>query len=152
MIRFGLADSSGLLQAFVPAIAPAPSSWRHIRPARAVSFLYEKARSEPLEPNWPWVFEQPGRRADLPAEEVFSGFEGLMLDELDELDDTSNQDDGYSSKVRPFPYAMPRIRHEYRVRLAEKAGTLPLFPVNNQDDQLQCSRKYHTSKYSEYEL
>lgn len=82
-----------------------------------MSSLHGETRSRPLEAKWPWVFEQPGRRADLPSEEVFSGFEGLLL--LDELDDTHNQDDDtYSSDVR-LPCAVPRIRCQCRARLAK---------------------------------
>lgn len=133
-MRFGLVDSSGLCQAFVlPATAPAPNSWRPGRPTRAVSSLHEEARSRSLEAKWPWIFEQPGRCVDLPAEEIFSGFEGLLL--LDELNDTDNQDDGTYSKVRLPPCAVPCIRCECRVRLA-KPELPSLFAANTQNDQI----------------
>lgn len=45
---------------------------------------------------WPWVFKNPGRCVDLPAEEVFSGFEGLLFDDVSETD---SEDDRAYSKV-----------------------------------------------------
>lgn len=48
---------------------------------------------------WPWVFKHPGRCVDLPAEEVFSGFEGLLLDDVDE---TTSQDEQAYSKVQQY--------------------------------------------------
>lgn len=53
---------------------------------------------------WPWVFKQPGRCVELPAEEAFEGFDELLLDEeLLQLDGTDDKDDQASSsysKVR----------------------------------------------------
>lgn len=47
-----------------------------------------------LDGRWPWVFEQPGRCAEIPAEEVFTGFDGLFDDDTDE--DASGASDSYS--------------------------------------------------------
>lgn len=138
-MRFGLADSSGLLQAFVLP----PISWSHSRSTRAISSLYGDTRSGALEAKWPWIFEQPSRCTDLPAEEVFSGFEGLLLLD-DELNDMNSQDDGtYNSNVRLaravccFARAVSRIHYDCRVTVT-KAEPCSLLTTNSQYDQIQA--------------
>lgn len=137
-MRFGLADSSGLLQAFVlPATAPARSSWCHRRPTRAFSSLCGDTRSRALEAKWPWIFEQPSRCTDLPAEEIFSGFEGLPLLD-DELNDMNNQDDGtYNSNVR-LACAVCRIRYDCRITVTKTAKHCSLLKTNNQGGRTQA--------------
>ncbi|CBJ27840.1 conserved unknown protein [Ectocarpus siliculosus] len=51
-----------------------------------------------LEGRWPWVCERPGRCADLPAEEVFTGFDGLFDDDTDQ--DASGTSESYSKVSR----------------------------------------------------
>ncbi|CAM9859545.1 unnamed protein product [Ectocarpus fasciculatus] len=51
-----------------------------------------------LEGRWPWVCQQPGRCADLPAEEVFTGFDGLFDDDTDQ--DASGASESYSKVSR----------------------------------------------------
>ncbi|CAM9343077.1 unnamed protein product, partial [Hapterophycus canaliculatus] len=51
-----------------------------------------------LSGEWPWVFEQPGRCIDLPAEEVFSGFDGFG--DLDLIEDESSVSEDYSKVSR----------------------------------------------------
>lgn len=62
----------------------------------------------PLCGEWPWVFEQPGRRADLPEEEVFSGFDGL--DDLDAIgDEPSSEPFSKVGVAVSFVFPMPHI-------------------------------------------
>lgn len=58
---------------------------------RACSTLDGGDLSVPRHWTWPWVFEQPGKCADLPEEEVFVGFDGIDTffdDEFFDLDDS----------------------------------------------------------------
>ena len=54
------------------------------------------------------MFKNPGRCVELPAEEVFSGFEGLLLDDVSEAE---SEDDEAYSKVRVSPDSK-YYRHE----------------------------------------
>lgn len=104
---FDRTASSGLLapqQAFLPTCTLC-----RVRRACASSSLDDEVRYRSLQAanldafetrttgKWPWVFKHPGRCVDLPAEEVFSGFDGLLLDDVS---DTDSGDDQAYSKVR----------------------------------------------------
>lgn len=62
----------------------------HTQP-RAAFTLRVECESTPHRTRWPWVFEQAGRCIDLPAEEIFAGFDGL--DGFDFDDDFNDQTD-----------------------------------------------------------
>lgn len=91
--------------AFVPVLY-------HVRASRSSSSRVEETKPRSLQAanldasgtrtigKWPWVFKNPGRFVDLPAEEVFSGFEGLLFDDVSE---TESEDDQTYSKVRVSP-------------------------------------------------
>lgn len=75
---------SGSVSAFVhPRLSGLASAQRaphhrvHHSQSRATFSLHAECESTPHRTRWPWVFEQPGRCIDLPAEEIFAGFDGL---------------------------------------------------------------------------
>ncbi len=69
---------------------------------------------------WPWVFKQPGRCVELPAEDVFEGFDGLLLDEELPLDGKDDQDDQASSPSSSYS----------KVRLPVGSSQIPYRAVN----------------------
>lgn len=101
-MRFARTGSAGLL-----GISPQQSHQHvpvlyRVRPTRASSSLQASnlgASKTQATGKWPWVFKYPGRCVDLPAEEVFSGFEGLLLDDVSDTDSHEEDDRAYS-KVR----------------------------------------------------
>lgn len=116
-MRFARVGSSGLSSLFVPVLYP-------VQPSRASSPV-EDTRSTSLDAKldaseshtsgkWPWVFKHPGRCVDLPAEEVFSGFDGLLLDDVS---DSDSQDDQAYSKVRVSPLCSRNSRRVPRYSL-----------------------------------
>lgn len=104
-MRFDRTGLSSGPPAFVPVLY-------HVRAARGSASLVTRPRSlqatnldsseTRTTGKWPWVFKKSGRCVDLPAEEVFSGFngfEGLLFDE-DDVRETQSEDDRAYSKVR----------------------------------------------------
>lgn len=76
-----------------------PHHSHHGSQPRASSSLHAECKPTLHRARWPWLFEQPARCTNLPAEEIFGGFDGLdgfdddlMMDFNDLTDDPNDFD------------------------------------------------------------